>query len=115
MGTRLMNSGELVMAYNIFSNIVEKEPDWAEAWNKRATVLFLMNKHQLSLDDIQEVLAREPRHFGALSGQALIYIKLQQYEKAIDSYKKVQKIYPTIDAAKKMLPKLQELINDKSI
>ena len=100
---------------NIFSNIVEKEPDWAEGWNKRATVLFLMNEYQSSLEDIQETLIREPRHFGALSGQGLVYIELKQYEKAIDSYKEAQKIYPTIHAAKKMIPQLQELINNLAV
>ena len=114
-GIKLMHSGELVMAYNIFSNIVEKTPDWAEGWNKRATVLFLMNEYQSSLEDIQKTLIREPRHFGALSGQGLVYIQLKQYEKAIDSYKAAQKIYPTIDAAKKMIPQLQELINDQAV
>ena len=115
IGVKLMNSGELVLAYNIFSNIVEKEPDWAEGWNKRATVLFLMNKYQSSLEDIKETLIREPRHFGALSGQGLVYIQLGQYEKAINSYKAAQKIYPTIDAAKKMIPQLQELINNQAV
>ena len=114
-GTTLMNKGELVRAYNIFSNIVEKEPDWAEGWNKRATVLYLMDKYQSSLDDIKETLAREPRHFGALSGQALVYIKLKQYEKAINSYRAAQKIYPIIDVAKKMIPLLKELIADQVV
>ena len=60
-------------------------------------------------------LSLEPRHFGALTGQALNYIELKQYEKAIESYKAAQKIYPIIDAAKKMIPKLQELINDQTV
>ena len=115
MGVKLMNNGKLAMAYNIFSNIVEKDPNWAEGWNQRAAVLYLMNQYQSSLDDIEETLIREPKHFGALSGQALVYIKLLQYEKAIDSYKAAQKIYPTIDAAKKMIPQLQKLINNQTI
>ena len=106
---------EFALAYNIFSNIVEKEPDWAEGWNKRATVLYLMNNYQSSLEDIEEVLILEPRHFGALSGQALVYIELGQYEKAIKSYKAAQKIYPIIDAAKKMIPQLEELIKNQAI
>ena len=115
MGTDLMNNEEFALAYNIFSNIVEKEPDWAEGWNKRATVLYLMNNYQSSLEDIEEVLILEPRHFGALSGQALVYIELGQYEKAIKSYKAAQKIYPIIDAAKKMIPQLEELIKNQAI
>ena len=114
-GTRLMNMGELSKAYEVFTKIITVESDWAEAWNKRATVLYLMNKYESSLDDIKITLSLEPRHFGALSGQALNYIELKKYEKAIESYKAAQKIYPAIDSAKKMIPEIQELINDQAI
>ena len=114
-GTRLMNGGELNKAYQLFSQIIATEPDWSEAWNKRATVLYLMNQFQSSLNDIEITLALEPRHFGALSGQALNYIELKQYEKAIESYEAAQKIYPLLDSAKKMIPALQELIKDQVI
>ena len=114
-GSRLMNIGELSKAYELFTKIIAKEPDWSEAWNKRATVLYLMSRNQSSLDDIKITLALEPRHFGALSGQALNYIELKQYEKAIQSYKAAQKIYPLLDSAKKMIPELQKLINDQAI
>lgn len=115
IGTELMNRGKFVQAHTIFSNIIKKEPDWAESWNKRATVLYLMKKYQSSLDDIEKALTLEPRHFGALSGQGLVYIKLGEYEKAIESYKKAQKIYPIIDSAKKMIPQLKELIKNEAI
>ena len=114
-GTRLMNMGELSKAYEVFTKIITVESDWAEAWNKRATVLYLMKQYESSLADIEITLVLEPRHFGALSGQALNYIELNLYEKAIKSYKAAQKIYPLLDSAKKMIPELQELINDQSI
>ena len=114
-GTRLMNMGELSKAYKLFTQIIATEPDWAEAWNKRATVLYLMDQYQSSLDDIKITLALEPRHFGALSGQALNYIELNEYEKAIESYKAVQKIYPIMNGAKKMIPHLQDLIKDQAV
>ena len=114
-GSRLMNMGELNKAYELFTQIIATEPDWYEAWNKRATVLYLMNRYQSSLDDIKITLVLEPRHFGALSGQALNYIELKQYEKAIESYKAAQKIYPLLDSAEKMIPELKELINDQAI
>jgi len=114
-GSRLMNIGELNKAYELFTKIIATEPDWSEAWNKRATVLYLMNRYQSSLDDIKITLVLEPRHFGALSGQALNYIELKQYEKAIQSFKEAQKIYPLLDSAKKMIPELQELIDDQAI
>ena len=114
-GSDLMSRGELQSAYEIFSTIINSTPDWAEGWNKRATVLYLMGRYQDSLNDIDEVLKRESRHFGALSGQGLVQIKLKNYEKAIKSYQVVQKIYPTIRAAKIMIPQLLELIKDESI
>ena len=114
-GTRLMDMQELSKAYDIFTKIIAVEADWAEAWNKRATVLYLMKQYESSLADIKITLVLEPRHFGALSGQALNYIELNLYEKAIESYKTVQKIYPIMDGAKKMIPQLEELIKDQAV
>ena len=114
-GTRLMDMRELSKAYEVFTKVITVESDWAEAWNKRATVLYLMKQYESSLADIEITLVLEPRHFGALSGQALNYIELNLYEKAIESYKAAQKIYPLLDSAKKMIPELQELINDQAI
>ena len=114
-GSYLMSEGELKSAYEIFSTIIKSTPDWAEGWNKRATVLYLMGRYQDSLNDIDEVLKRESRHFGALSGRGLVQIELKNYEEAIKSYQDVQKIYPTIRAAKVMIPQLLELIKDESI
>ena len=114
-GTRLMNMRELSKAYELFTKVITVESDWAEAWNKRATVLYLMKEYESSLADIEITLVLEPRHFGALSGQALNYIELNLYEKAIESYKAAQKIYPIIDGAKKMIPQLEKLIKNQAI
>ena len=114
-GSDLMSKGELEPAYKIFSTIVNSAPDWAEGWNKRATVLYLMGRYQDSLNDIDKVLKRESRHFGALSGLGLVQIKLKNYEKAIKSYQAAQKIYPSIMSAKIMIPQIQELIKKESI
>ena len=114
-GSDLMSKGEFEEAYKIFSTIIQSAPNWAEAWNKRATVLFLMGKYQNSLKDIDEVLKRERRLFGALSGQGLVHTELKNYEKAIESYQAVQKIYPSIGSATIMIPQLKELIKDEVI
>jgi len=114
-GSLLTDRRELNKAYEIFTQIIATDPNWSEAWNKRALVLYLMKQYQSSLDDIKITLALEPRHFGALSGQALNYIELKQYEKAIKSYKAAQKVYPVMGAAKKMIPQLQELIKDQAV
>ena len=114
-GSELMAEGELESAYKIFSTIIDSAPNWAEGWNKRATVFYLMGKYRDSLNDIDKVLNLESRHFGALSGQGLVQIKLGNYEKAIKSYQAVQKIYPSIRAAKVMIPQLRKLIKDEAI
>ena len=114
-GSFLIVKKELNRAYEIFSQIILVDPSWPEAWNKRATVLYIMGKYQDSLNDIDEVLKRESRHFGALSGQGLVQIKLKNYEKAIKSYQTVQKIYPSIKAAEVMIPQLRKLIKDEII
>ena len=114
-GSELMAEGKLESAYKIFSTIIDSAPNWAEGWNKRATVLYLMGRYYDSLNDIDEVLKLESRHFGALSGQGLVQVKLRNYEKAIKSYQAVQKIYPSIRAAKVMIPQLKKLIKDEAI
>jgi len=114
-GSLLINRKEFNKAYKIFTQIIAVDPNWSEAWNKRALVLYLMKQYQSSLNDIKITLNLEPRHFGALSGRALNYIELNQYEKAIESYEDAQKIYPVIDGAKKMIPQLEELIKDQAV
>ena len=114
-GSNLMSQGKLEKSYKVFSTIINVAPNWAEGWNKRATVLYLMGRYQDSLNDIDEVLKRESRHFGALSGQALVQIKLKNYEKAIKSYQAAQKIYPSMGSAEIMIPQLQELIKQEAI
>lgn len=114
-GSDLISKGELEAAYKIFSTIINSAPDWAEGWNKRATVLYLMGRYEDSLSDIDEVLKRESRHFGALSGQGLVQIELRNYEKAIKSYQAAQKIYPTIGTAQIMIPRLRQVIKDEAI
>ena len=114
-GSVLMTEGKFEAAYKVFSTIIVSSPEWAEAWNKRATVLYLMGRYQDSLKDIDEVLKRESRHFGALSGQGLVETKLENYEKAIKSYQAAQKIYPSIKSATIMIPQLEELIKGSAI
>ena len=114
-GSLLINQRELSKAYEVFSQIILEDPKWAEAWNKRATVLYMMGSYEQSQNDINEVLKIEKRHFGALSGQGLVQTKLKNYKKAIKSYKEVQKIYPSMQAPKVMIPRLKKLIKEQSI
>ena len=113
-GTELMQYGDYNYALKVFDNIIFTDPKWSEAWNKRATVYFLMGEFKYSLDDIDKVLSIEPRHFGALSGQARIFIKLQKYEKAIKSIERALKFYPSFKN-RELIPKIERLIKEGSI
>ena len=114
-GSILINQRNLSKAYGLFSQIILEDPKWAEAWNKRATVLYMMGSYEQSQNDINEVLKLEKRHFGALSGQGLVQTKLKNYKKAIESYKEVQKIYPSMQAPKVMISRIKKLIKEQSI
>ena len=113
-GAELMEYGSYDYALKVFNNIIATDPKWCEAWNKRATVYFLMKKYKKSLDDIDKVLEIESRHFGALSGQARIFIKLQEYEKAITSLEKALKFYPLFRSGS-LIPEIEKLIKEESV
>ena len=114
-GSNLVNNKELDKAIVVFSKVINLDPNWAEAWNKRATVLYMLGEFQKSQEDIDKVLKLEKRHFGALAGQGLVNIQLENYEKAIMSYKKAQEIYPAMKSSKVMIKQIEELIKKQSI
>ena len=114
-GSNLININKPNDAINVFTNLIDLDPNWAEAWNKRATVFYLVGEYQKSQNDIDKVLELEKRHFGALAGQGLVNIKLKNYEKAIQSYEKVQQIYPSMQSPKIMIKQIEELIKKQSI
>ena len=114
-GSSDMMDNKLETAYNKFTEAIEMDPNWAEAWNKRATVLYLMGKYELSQADIDKVLAIEERHFGALSGQGLVQTALNNYQKAIDSYIQAHKVHPFMKSPLIMIEKLQLQLQKQSI
>ena len=114
-GSRLLQNKQLLNAIKIFDEVIELDPNWAEAWNKRATVLYILGNYEASQKDIDKVLSLEKRHFGALAGQGLVNIKLENYEKAIKSYEKAQEIYPSMQSPKKMIKQIEELIKQQLI
>ena len=114
-GSSDMMDNKLETAYNKFTEVIEMDPNWAEAWNKRATVLYLMGKYELSQADIDKVLAIEERHFGALSGQGLVQTALNNYQKAIDSYIQAHKVHPFMKSPLIMIEKLHLQLQKQSI
>ena len=114
-GSYYMSQNQLTSAHNVFSKAIELDPNWAEAWNKRATVFYMVGEFQKSQDDIDKVLELEERHFGALAGQGMVNIKLKNYDKAKRSYQKAQEIYPAMKSSKVMIEQIEELIKRQSI
>ena len=114
-GSRLVQDRQLNRAISVFSEAIELDPTWAEAWNKRATVFYMVGEFQKSQDDIDKVLELEKRHFGALAGQGMVNIQLRNYEKALLSYKKAQEIYPSMQSAETMIKQIENLIKQKLI
>ena len=114
-GSFYMSQNKLETAYETFTKTIELDSNWAEAWNKRATVLYLMGKYELSQADIDKVLKLEKRHFGALSGQGLVQTALNNYQKAIDSYIEAHKVHPNMKSPLIMIEKLKLQIQKESI
>ena len=111
----LFNSGDLEKADRAFSEIIKLEPGYVEGWNKRATLKFLLGDFNRSLLDIQEVLKRQPRHFGAISGSGLIHMHNKNFKDAYNSYKKLSQIDPLNEDSKRLLPMLENKIFGKSL
>ncbi len=114
-GSDFVNNNQHLKAIEVFTEVINLDPNWAEAWNKRATVFYLVGEFQKSQNDIDKVLKLEKRHFGALAGQGLVNIKLENYEKAIKSYKKAMEIYPSMNSPKIMIKYIEELIKKNTI
>ena len=114
-GSFYMSQNKLETAYETFTKTIELDSSWAEAWNKRATVLYLMGQYKLSQADIDKVLELEARHFGALSGQGLVQAALKNYQKAIESYIEAHKVHPNMKSPLIMIEKLKLQIQKESI
>ena len=114
-GSQLVRDQNYIKAKDIFTEVINLDQSWAEAWNKRATVLYILGEFQKSQDDIDKVLALEQRHFGALAGQGLVNIQLKNYEKAIRSYEQAQEIYPAMRSPETMIKQIEELMKEQTI
>lgn len=109
-GTDFMNRQFAQEAMAIFSGIIQQYPDYAEAWNKRATLHYLLGNLQASIQDIDRTLALEPRHFGALSGLGLVYMQQQNLVKARDTFEKLLQVHPNSISGQQNLEMVNEAI-----
>lgn len=107
-GIIYMENFDLINAESTFTRIIKRDEGFAEAWNKRATIRFMMGNFDGSERDIAEVLKREPRHFGALSGLAMIKIERGDLLTALAIYEQILLINPHSSDARMLIPKLQK-------
>ncbi|MBI2218704.1 MAG: tetratricopeptide repeat protein [Candidatus Rokubacteria bacterium] len=100
------NDGDAAVA--TFTRVIERRPDFAEGWNKRATVYYLLGEYEKSLADCDEVMKRNPWHFGALSGYGMIYVQLGQPERALDFFERALRVNPNLDSVREAVETLQK-------
>jgi tetratricopeptide (TPR) repeat protein len=108
-------SGELHKAKPLLDHLVAKHPDWAEAWNKRATLYYMRNDYAHALADIREVLAREPRHFGALAGLGMIMRDIGDDKKALAAFRQALKQHPHLDNIPDLVKSLSDKVEGRDI
>ena len=113
-GVILLNNGNLNKALKVFLNLCKIEPEWAEPFNKVATIKFLQKDYLTSIKYIKLTLEKERRHFGAISGLAQINLRLGKFENALKNINEALKIHPFV-GIKKIKPLLLEKLNKKEI
>lgn len=103
------------VAIKLLDAIIEIRPDYTEAWNRRATIYYMRKDYGRALADIREVLKREPRHFGALSGLGLILQDIGDDKQALEVYRRALAVYPRIDRIPEVVKKLEEEVEGRPI
>ena len=106
-GVAQMTQRDGPAAIATFSRIIEKRPEFAEGWNKRATVYFLMGEYEKSLADCDEVVKRNPSHFGALSGYGQIYLQLNQPDRALAYFERALAVNPNLEQVEQVIEELK--------
>jgi tetratricopeptide (TPR) repeat protein len=105
----------LDLAVQLLDSIVALRPDYIEAWNRRATIHFMRKDFTRSIEDIQQTLAREPRHFGALAGLGMIMQELGEDKRALEVYRKVIEVNPQTPRVPDLIKSLTEKVEGRDI
>jgi tetratricopeptide (TPR) repeat protein len=106
--TRAMSSGQLKIALTLADQLIDGAPEFAEAWNKRATIHYLMGNNDASVADIHKTLSLEPRHFGAISGLGLIFMRQGNMEAALEAFEQVLLISPASSSAQRSVDRVRQ-------
>lgn len=108
-GVEQMSSRRLEAAISTFTEIIRLKPEFAEGWNKRATVYFMAGKLKESLADCDEAIKRNPKHFGALAGYGIIYTKMEDFEHALEYFERALEVNPNLEEVERNI----EIIKDE--
>ncbi len=112
-GVAEIQSGNHQRAIATFTEVIGKRPDFAEAWNKRATVYYLAGDHAKSIADCDEVIKRNPGHFGALAGYGQIYFAMQEYQKALEAWRRALEVNPNLLGVELNIKGVEEILKKK--
>jgi len=112
-GIEQMNAERLGDAIATFTRVIELKPAFAEGWNKRATAYYLAGDYRRSLRDCDEVLKRNPLHFGALAGYGQIYVRLDRPEKALEYFRRALAVNPNLDGVADAVDQLETLLEER--
>ena len=110
-----MDGQQPELAIKLLDAIIKLRPDYVEAWNRRATLYYLQNDYARSLADIQQVLVREPRHFGALAGLGMIMEDLGDDKRALDAFRKALAVNPHLEKVPELVKQLSEKVEGRDI
>ena len=114
-GVLQMNSGDLAGALDTFDRLVQDAPNFAEAWNRRATLHYQMGNYAASEADIAKVLQLEPFHFGALSGRGLVLISQGQYEAARNAFGRALEVHPNMPSVRNNIDEINRYLQSRTI
>lgn len=115
MGMRAMEAGRADIALDAFDEVIERAPDFAEGWNQRATLHYLLEDYDASLADIEQVLELEPKHFGALSGRGLIRMATGHDYQALLAFEAVLRIHPYAREARRYAQFLRQRLGAETV
>jgi tetratricopeptide (TPR) repeat protein len=110
-----MDAQQMDVALKLLDAVIKLRPDYVEGWNRRATLYYLQNDYAHSLEDIEQVLVREPRHFGALAGLGMIMQDLGDEKRALDAFRKALAVNPHLDKVPELVKTLSEKVEGRDI
>ena len=114
-GVTAMQRGDYDAALKEFDQVIASTPDFAEGWNRRATLYYLTGDLELSLADITKTLELEPRHFGALSGRGLVYTQLGELDRALDAFEAALAVNPRMPGPKINADAIRRMLDQRDI